>query len=147
MTKTSAFMSTAGLLALFWLTSSPLEPGSGEAIVSVTVPVLGGEAAEGEKLFNTNCSVCHGTNAAGNDGAGPPLVHRIYEPGHHGDGSFQRAVLQGVGSHHWRFGDMPPVEGINPNEVSKIAMAVIFRFGLLIDLSRNCSSLLFRPRN
>lgn len=40
-------------------------------------------------------------------GFGPPLVHKIYEPSHHGDMSFIMAVRNGVRAHHWRFGDMP----------------------------------------
>jgi hypothetical protein len=44
----------------------------------------------------------------------------IYEPGHHGDESFQRAAAQGVRAHHWRFGNMPPVEGVTRSDVKMI---------------------------
>lgn len=47
----------------------------------------------------------------------PRLVHKIYEPGHHGDESFQRAVAMGVGQHHWPFGDMPAVQGLDRDDV------------------------------
>ena len=76
-------------------------------------------ARAGEKLFNANCSTCHGVGGVGTD-QGPPLVHKIYEPGHHPDFSFRNAALKGVRSHHWDFGDMPPVPGVTPDEVDKI---------------------------
>jgi mono/diheme cytochrome c family protein len=64
-------------------------------------------AAGGETLFESRCAECHGREAKGTD-KGPPLVHRIYEPSHHGDDAFYRAVREGVRGHHWPFGDMPP---------------------------------------
>jgi len=51
-------------------------------------------------------------------------VHKIYEPGHHGDISFQRAAEFGVKAHHWRFGDMPPVPGISADQVSLLVRYV-----------------------
>lgn len=73
----------------------------------------------GEEIFNTNCSSCHGVGATGTD-AGPPLVHRIYEPGHHPDFSIRNAVNQGVTQHHWFFGNMPPVAGLSADDVEKV---------------------------
>lgn len=90
------------------------------ALVAVTVPDLSGAALEGETLFKKNCAACHGDNAAGRDGLGPPLVHKIYEPGHHGDGAFFLAVQQGVRAHHWPFGNMQPVAGVSHNDVENI---------------------------
>ena len=49
-------------------------------------------AQSGKRGFEAKCAACHGVNAAGQDGVAPPLVHKIYEPSHHGDESFQRAV-------------------------------------------------------
>lgn len=74
---------------------------------------------QGEQLFADNCARCHGDAADGTD-LGPPLVHRLYEPGHHPDSSFQNAVRNGVISHHWEFGDMPPVAGLSESEVTQI---------------------------
>jgi hypothetical protein len=51
---------------------------------------------------------------------GPPLIHKIYEPNHHGDLAFQRAVRQGSRAHHWRFGDMPPQPQVTDADVSVI---------------------------
>ena len=69
---------------------------------------------------NAKCAACHGVNAAGKDGVAPPLVHKIYEPSHHGDESFQRAAALGVRAHHWPFGNMPAVEGVTRGDVKMI---------------------------
>jgi len=90
------------------------------AMVSVEVPELTGNAVLGETIFNSLCAACHGKDAAGQGGIAPPLVHRIYEPGHHGEEAFQRAVLLGVRSHHWGFGDMPAVPGLTRGDVKMI---------------------------
>jgi mono/diheme cytochrome c family protein len=82
-----------------------------EPMANVIVPeALSAQARQGETYFNAVCASCHGTNAAGQDGVAPPLVHRIYEPNHHGDMAFVLAARNGVRSHHWPFGNMPPVE-------------------------------------
>ena len=98
---------------------------SGPPIVTVHVPdTLSEQAQLGQKTYEANCVSCHGRNAAGQDGVAPPLVHILYEPGHHDDESFQRAVAQGVRAHHWRFGDMPPVEGLTRHDVAAIVVYV-----------------------
>jgi len=81
------------------------------------------ELAEGERLFNDTCARCHGAEAAGTD-AGPPLVHIVYEPNHHADIAFQRAVALGAPAHHWRFGNMPPVPGVDEAAVERITAYV-----------------------
>ena len=94
-----------------------MRPGSNDrARVAVQVPSLSGAAKAGEQQFNEKCATCHGVNAAGSD-QGPPLIHKIYEPGHHADGSFYNAVQNGVRAHHWNFGDMPPQPGVNAGAV------------------------------
>lgn len=99
-------------------------PQSGEALANVTVPQLSTVAVEGEALFNASCAQCHGTNAVGQDGLAPPLVHIIYESSHHTDAAFLLAVKNGVRAHHWRFGDMPPVEGVSDEDITKIVAYV-----------------------
>ncbi|MGH1575737.1 c-type cytochrome [Planktotalea sp.] len=96
-------------------------PETGAALVEVKLPgTLSQNAEIGKAAFEAKCSACHGANAAGQDGVAPPLVHKIYEPGHHGDESFQRAAANGVRAHHWRFGDMQPVEGVTRGDVTMI---------------------------
>lgn len=97
-------------------------PGS-SATVSVTVPTLSSLALTGEKAFDTNCASCHGANAAGGE-SGPPLVHDIYNPGHHADEAFFRAVTRGVPRHHWNFGNMPPIPGVTPGDAAAIVRYV-----------------------
>ena len=53
---------------------------SGAPLVGVRLPAtLSVKAASGKSYFEAVCASCHGINAAGQDGAGPPLVHKIYE--------------------------------------------------------------------
>jgi mono/diheme cytochrome c family protein len=93
---------------------------TGAPLVEVVVPELSAAAQAGKDAFDVNCAACHGTNAAGQDGVAPPLVHIIYEPNHHSDQSFYQAVGYGVRAHHWRFGNMPPIEGVSQSEVGDI---------------------------
>lgn len=80
---------------------------------------LSAKARQGEIAFNARCAVCHGVNAVGT-ALGPPLAHRIYEPGHHRDFAIRNAIRNGVAAHHWQFGDMPPVSGVSDDEVAAI---------------------------
>ncbi|WP_299699077.1 cytochrome c [uncultured Tateyamaria sp.] len=92
-----------------------------KALVDIVLPdTLSVNAQIGKRGFDANCAACHGTNAVGQHGVAPPLIHIIYEPSHHGDESFQRAVAMGVRGHHWPFGSMPPIEGLNRGDVTMI---------------------------
>ena len=96
-------------------------PAEGEALVSVALPeTLSSNATLGARAFDAVCAECHGVNAAGRMGYGPPLVHKIYEPSHHGDMAFQVAVQNGVRAHHWTFGDMPAQSGLTNADVGNI---------------------------
>jgi len=88
----------------------------------MTQPPLAGAARVGQQLFQANCAACHGETAAGT-GTGPPLVHDIYNPGHHSDQAFHAAVARGAQQHHWSFGNMPPQP-----QVSHEQTAAIIRF-------------------
>lgn len=114
-------------IALFLLQSEQtgqqvaLAPQGNTVIVGVELPaVLTEQAQIGKRGFDNNCASCHGENAVGQQGVAPPLVHIIYEPNHHADEAIQRAVANGVRSHHWRFGNMPAVEGLTRADVSYI---------------------------
>ena len=87
--------------------------------VMATASDLPDSARAGEKLFNNNCSVCHGMGAVGTT-QGPPLIDRVYHPGHHPDFSIRNAVNKGVKQHHWVFGNMPPVAGVSSDDVEEI---------------------------
>lgn len=93
----------------------------GTPIVAVQIPTELSEIAMiGQRGFDTKCSSCHGENAVGKNGVAPPLIHKIYEPSHHGDESFQRAVAMGVRAHHWKFGNMPAIDGLTRADVKAI---------------------------
>ncbi|KJS12518.1 MAG: cytochrome C [Hoeflea sp. BRH_c9] len=113
----AALFAVRGLLA-------PAPVATGAPLADVVVADLSQTAREGESLFNRSCAACHGVNAAGKDGHGPPLVHKIYEPGHHGDAAFRLAARNGARAHHWNFGDMPPVEGVTDTDIDRIVLYV-----------------------
>jgi len=120
-----AVLGVAALAAGWWLLPAPdrspaqVADAAGE-MVSVALPALEGVELVGQRVFETKCATCHGPNAGGIEGAGPPLIHKIYEPSHHGDMAFVLAATRGVRAHHWRFGDMPPVEGITQAEIGAV---------------------------
>lgn len=106
-------------------TGADAPPAAGAAIVDVSLPdTLSAQAALGKRGFEAVCAACHGENAAGKQGFGPPLVHRIYEPSHHGDMAFFLAAERGVPAHHWRFGNMPPQKGLTRADIANIVRYV-----------------------
>ena len=97
----------------------------GAPIVEVSVPTdLSANAQIGKRAFEAKCAECHGANAAGQNGVAPPLVHKIYEPSHHSDMAFVLAAKNGVRSHHWNFGNMPPVKGLTDADVKMVTQFV-----------------------
>lgn len=97
---------------------------SGAALNSYLPPAgFIANAEHGAPLFQQFCARCHGEAATGSN-AGPPLVHKVYEPDHHPDLAFFRAAKFGIPAHHWQFGDMPPVPDVTPEQVAHIAAYV-----------------------
>ncbi len=84
---------------------------------------LSQRALAGKPAYDAHCAQCHGSYGAGTD-KGPPLVHAVYNPGHHSDVSFARAVAQGVRQHHWRFGDMPAQPQVDQTKLDAIVRFV-----------------------
>lgn len=128
-----------GGLAILWNARQPAQSPAGHSmvppdtsdiaqgspIVEVALPTEFSEAAQiGQRAFEAKCADCHGANAAGQNGVAPPLVHKIYEPGHHSDMAFVLAARNGVRAHHWDFGNMPPVEGLTDADLKMIARYV-----------------------
>ena len=87
--------------------------------IGFVVPALNTEQGVGQQNFQQYCQACHGDYGLGTN-AGPPFMHRVYEPNHHGDGAFYNAAINGVRAHHWKFGDMPAVQGIAETEIGPI---------------------------
>ena len=77
------------------------------------------DADKGAALFASSCALCHGESGVGTQ-TGPPLVHQIYEPGHHSDDSFRNAMRNGVASHHWNFGNMPARPELSDGDIEDI---------------------------
>jgi len=73
----------------------------------------------GKLNYDAFCAACHGKTGRGTD-KGPTFIDQVYRPGHHDDGSFYTAPKKGAGAHHWRFGDMKPVKGVNDKHLSSI---------------------------
>jgi len=92
---------------------------SDTTVASVTEGELSQAGLAGERLFIANCSSCHGLQASGT-AQGPPLVHEIYESGHHSNASFVIAVARGVRQHHWQFGNMPAVPDLSIDEIHQV---------------------------
>lgn len=107
----------AGGLSLALLAAAIGSPQAGSSASQPVAPPA--EFKKGAASFNANCALCHGERGVGTP-QGPPLVHKIYEPSHHGDVAFQRAATMGVRAHHWQFGDMPKVSTVTPAEVDEI---------------------------
>ena len=120
----SALVAVLAYFVLYEKTETgPTEQNS--PIVSVETPNEFSELAQiGKVNYQNNCSDCHGENAVGQQGVAPPLVHKIYEPSHHGDESFQIAVAMGVRLHHWKFGNMPAIENLPRSDVTAIVAYV-----------------------
>ncbi len=98
-----------------------LELGNGP--VKVKLPELSAHANRGKVVFDGKCATCHGINGAGSK-QGPPLIHKTYNPGHHNNDAFYRAVKNGVAKHHWNFGNMPPIADVSKSQVSQIVRYV-----------------------
>jgi mono/diheme cytochrome c family protein len=94
-----------------------------DALTALRTARLPPELAAGEELYNARCTICHGRLALGTQ-RGPPLVHPIYRPAHHADEAFHIAVMRGVRAHHFRFGDMLPVDGLTRADVDEIVRYV-----------------------
>lgn len=90
------------------------------AATETTIPTQDPDlVASGEQLYAVNCAECHGADLRGTD-RGPSHLSEVYEPGHHADGAFLFAVQNGSRARHWSFGNMPPIEGLSPEDVEAI---------------------------
>ncbi len=107
----------------FFPTPASSPSSSTNAAPSTSTPTAGltpaTSVASGQKLYEKNCMACHGKNAKGTE-QGPTFIHKVYEPNHHGDGSFVVAAKLGVRAHHWRFGNMPAQPQVNEQQVLEI---------------------------
>ncbi|MFD3189017.1 c-type cytochrome [Sedimentitalea sp. HM32M-2] len=119
----AAFAAIAVVAAVaIWMRPPPSHPVPARA--EINIPPLNEAETLGKIAFDAKCAACHGEDGLGKDGAGPPFIHKLYEPSHHADYAFQMAVANGVQSHHWPFGNMPPVAGLTQGDVKGIVSYV-----------------------
>ncbi|PHS78813.1 MAG: cytochrome C [Rhodospirillaceae bacterium] len=93
--------------------------GQAFAPANVKLPAFNLTEKRGEAAYNENCAACHGERIVGTD-QGPPFLHRVYVPGHHGDAAFYSAAKIGVRQHHWGFGNMPPLPDLSDGTMKSI---------------------------
>jgi mono/diheme cytochrome c family protein len=106
-----ALAATAALFAVILL----VVVGCGSGAPDTTSTGAGSAAA----LYAANCASCHGRDLRGT-GKGPSHLSVDYEPSHHPDASFRRAIEQGVQAHRWNVGDMQPVPDLDRAEIDAI---------------------------
>lgn len=112
-----AWLSMSALAGAFMLVTASV----GAQTMQIPRPSAGlmPNPALGKKLYAANCASCHGADLKGSD-KGPSMLHKVYEPSHHSDIAFQLAAKNGVRAHHWKFGDMPSVPAVTPDDVAHI---------------------------
>ena len=81
--------------------------------------VSGAGAADGSELYAARCAACHGADLRGT-GLGPSQLSIVYEPSHHPDGAYREAIRNGVSPHHWDFGTMPALSGLDDDKITAI---------------------------
>ena len=123
MRKNTAWIVIAGLalvvvigVIIFGGGDNASTSGEPDARIAVQDPDL---VAIGEPLYQGNCASCHGSDLRGTD-LGPSHLSVVYEPNHHGDGAFILAARNGVRQHHWPYGDMAPVPGLDDSDLEAI---------------------------
>ena len=123
MRKNTAWIVIAGLalvvvigVVIFGGRDNASTTGEPDARIAVQDPDL---VAIGEPLYQGSCASCHGSDLRGSD-LGPSHLSVVYEPNHHGDGAFILAARNGVRQHHWPYGDMAPVPGLDDSELEAI---------------------------
>jgi mono/diheme cytochrome c family protein len=109
---------TIGLAVLLTACGGGSEGGP-EAFRRFTPGKAPAELAQGERLFNTYCTSCHGYYGRG-EGLGPALLDTLYLAPRLPDASIENAVLNGMPQTHWRFGAMPRVARVGAAEVRSI---------------------------
>lgn len=113
--------SLSAVAVAFVLTLSVTACGSSDEPTSVALDDP--ELALGAEVYLQSCASCHGTDLRGTD-QGPPHLDIVYEPSHHSDVAFQLAVQRGVAQHHWNFGPMPPIPGLDEADIADITAYV-----------------------
>ncbi|MFT6812462.1 MAG: mono/diheme cytochrome c family protein [Ilumatobacter sp.] len=86
---------------------------------ATTEPASPGGLGGGGDLYQSNCASCHGANLQGTD-KGPSHLSIVYEPNHHGDDAFRSAIINGAQQHHWNFGEMAAITGLDDDQIDDV---------------------------
>jgi mono/diheme cytochrome c family protein len=86
---------------------------------TTTKPASPAGLGGGGDLYQSNCASCHGANLQGTD-KGPSHLSIVYEPNHHGDEAFRSAIINGAQQHHWNFGEMAAITGLDDDEIDDV---------------------------
>lgn len=109
----------AFVAVLMWETGGGAHAGSHQYFKNPKEPELTPQLRLGKMNYDIFCAECHGKKAGGT-AKGPTFIHRVYHPGHHGDGAFLVAPKIGARAHHWKFGNMKPVKGVVDAQIADI---------------------------
>lgn len=117
------FLKRITIIAVFGLFVAPAWGQQKSIFPNSVEPKMTPRLNLGKLSYDAFCASCHGKTGRGTD-KGPTFISRIYHPGHHDDGSFYTASKKGARAHHWRFGDMKPVKGVNDALITNIIQYV-----------------------
>lgn len=114
-------------MIIYGVATTGIQPHPESAAASVpspeTLKKISRKGLAGKPVYERSCAACHGGAGQGSR-QGPPLVHKTYNPGHHADEAFRRAIRNGVKQHHWYFGNMPQRSEVTDEEIPKIVRYV-----------------------
>jgi mono/diheme cytochrome c family protein len=111
-------------LALAGVIATALAACSGGSASDVNIPVQDPDlVSSGADIYQASCASCHGTDLRGTE-KGPSHLSAVYVPNHHSDAAFLLAVRNGSPQHHWRFGDMEPIDGLSDEDIVAITAFV-----------------------
>lgn len=109
-TARRAMIGLAGVFALF-ATACGNDDGAGSG--------AGSGGPDGAAIYAEKCASCHGADLRGTS-KGPSHLSSVYKPDHHPDEAFRSAILNGAPQHHWPFGPMPPIPGMDDDEITAV---------------------------
>ncbi|GMR13599.1 MAG: hypothetical protein BMS9Abin29_1811 [Gemmatimonadota bacterium] len=123
MTKARAGLGAVLAVAMGFAACAPAADSPDPEVLAAVAARSPAEYQKGKELYAAYCATCHGENGGGS-AVGPPLMHRFYRPAHHADAAFLIAIKSGVRAHHWRFGNMAPIPGLDAETSGRIVAYV-----------------------
>lgn len=116
--ETSLWRRHTTIAAAFTVTVAIFAASCGSG-ASDSEPAAPAGPGDGAALYQSNCASCHGADLRGTD-KGPSHLSIVYEPSHHSDDAFRSAIVNGAQRHHWNFGDMASIPGLDDDQIEAI---------------------------